>query len=102
MVARSGDATMTTTVAVMSSGVMRCLGFVRSGCGALTRREVEFGRELRRVMKKTAPMIAACRTARAVAVDVFPSRTAWVKISVSRVRRDTPPRIAMTPNDVKQ
>jgi hypothetical protein len=44
----------------------------------------------------------ACRTASAVAVDVLPSRTAWVNISLSMVRRDTPPRIAMTPKDVKQ
>jgi hypothetical protein len=53
-------------------------------------------------MKKTAPMMIAWRTATAVAVSVLPSRTACVKISLSSVLRDTPPRIAMTPNDVKQ
>jgi hypothetical protein len=64
--------------------------------------EVEFGRELRRVMKKTALMMTACKTASAVAVSVLPSRTACVKISLSIVRREIPPRIAMTPKDVKQ
>jgi len=54
------------------------------------------------VKKKTDPIIIAWRTASAVAVSVLPSRTACVKISLSSVRRDTPPRIAMTPKDVKQ
>jgi hypothetical protein len=53
-------------------------------------------------MKKTAPMMIACTTASAVAVAVLPSRTAWVNISLSKVLRDTPPRMAMTPNEVKQ
>jgi hypothetical protein len=44
----------------------------------------------------------AWRTASAVAVFVLPSRTACVKISLSMVRREMPPRIAITPNDVKQ
>jgi hypothetical protein len=40
--------------------------------------------------------------ARAMATSVFPSRTDWVNISVSTVRRENPPTIEMTPKEVKQ
>ena len=76
MLARRGDATMMIAAAVIISGVVRCVGFVCKGWAELTCRDVDSEREPRRVKKKTAPIMIAWRTASAVAVVVFPSRTA--------------------------